>query len=244
MNRKPRILLFDIETSYSVVATFSLYPESISHANILKEPFIICYSYMWLGDTKVNGVAITSKDAKLGNDKKIVEKLLSVVDQADLVIGHNGDKFDIKYLKARALRHGLQPLNNIRTLDTLKIARKNFKLMSNRLDYLGHYLGVGVKDKVSNIEWLNALSGDKNSIRKLLTYNKRDVILLRDVYLKLRPWVENHPNIAIITNGNCPSCGEYEVKQHKVRVANKSVYWQMKCLKSNSYFKGKAVKDV
>lgn len=241
-SKKPKILLFDIETSYSIVATFSLYPDSINHSNIIKEPFIICYSYMWLEDKKAVGVTVTPGEARKGDDKRVVKHLASILNEADLIVGHNLDRFDIKYFKGRALKYGLSPVNNLRTLDTLKISKKNFRLMSNRLDYLGHYLGVGVKDKVSNIEWLNALQGNKESLKKLLTYNKRDVTLLKDVYLKLRPWIENHPNIRVLTNGECPNCGSSKVKKNGIKWSNKNKYQQMNCYNCGTYYKGNNIK--
>lgn len=231
-NKKPKILIYDIETSLSIVASFSLYPNFISHKNIIQDPFIICASWKWLGDKKAKAIAVTKQEALTQNDKRVVQKLHEVIEEADIIIGHNGDKFDLKWVKGRGLKYGLTPLSYVKTIDTLKVARKNFRLMSNRLDYIGDYLGVGRKISTSEGLWLKVLQGKVSAIKEMVKYNKQDVYLLEDVYLKLRPYIDNHPDLNMMLKGHnqcCKACGSIHSQKYGIRYAKARKYQKFLC---------------
>jgi DNA polymerase III alpha subunit (gram-positive type) len=223
--KTPRILIWDIETSFAVAATFSLYPNSISHNHIIQDPYIICGCYKWLGEDTVYAVKVTKGELKQGNDKRVVQKLCDAVRKADAIVAHNGDKFDLKWLKGRALKHGLEPLKYTRTIDTLKVARKHFKLMSNRLDYLGQFLLGEGKMHTSAGLWMKVLHGDMESLQEMVEYNKIDVVVLEKVYLKLRPWMTNHPNLAT-SHSQCKACDSEEVCKYGLRVTKSGIKYQ------------------
>ena len=65
-------------------------------------------------------------------------------DEADVVIAHNGDKFDMR--KANARFGHYEPPMPVQQVDTLKVARKYFKFESNKLGDLGEHLGLGNKE--------------------------------------------------------------------------------------------------
>ena len=135
-NPKIRRLICDAETSPNIGffwrAGFRL---SINHDNILHERAIICICYKWEGERTVH-----SLEWKKGDDKDLLKRFLKVALEADELVAHNGDKFDIKWFNTRCLKHGLEPPPIWKTVDTLVIARRRFYFNSNRLDYLGKYL--------------------------------------------------------------------------------------------------------
>lgn len=239
MSKKPKILLWDIETSLSVLASFSLYNNAISHHNILREPFILCAAWKWLHKNKVHGIRCTRKELQRGDDLRVVERLCNLVEEADIIIAHNGDKFDLKWLKGRALKYGLPPLNFVKTVDTLKVARKNFKLMSNRLDYIAKYLGTEGKMSTKSGLWLDVLNGDVSAIKDMLEYNKQDVTVLETVYLKLRPWIDNHPNTQVLVDNNrvCKACTSPSVHKHGTYTSQTNKYQKYKCQDCGHVFK-------
>ena len=54
------------------------------------------------------------------------------------------------------------------------------------------------------------VAGDDDALQYMQTYNKGDVELLEKIYLKLRPWIKNHPNIGLYIESMeevCPNCG-------------------------------------
>ena len=138
-----KIILWDVETAPLTVTSWGLYKPHLSHENILEDSSIICAAWKVLGEAGVKTVAV--KPSKPREDRALVGVLRQALSTADVIVAHNGDKFDLKHLNARLAHHNLAPLPPIRTIDTLKVARKYFRFTSNRLDYLGAYLGVGRK---------------------------------------------------------------------------------------------------
>jgi DNA polymerase elongation subunit (family B) len=206
-----RILLYDIETSPSIGAFYDLYREG----NILwtiEEWRILSFAFKWYGEKTTHcrtlkDYSLYSSDPK--NDKELVEDLYSLFQEADIIIGHNGDRFDIRKTNARFIRHGLTPPAPYKTVDTLKVAKKYFKFDSNRLDSLGEYLGVGRKIKTGGTElWRSVMDGDDKSWALMKRYNKQDVVLLENVYNVLRPWIHNHPIVHFSDEElKCRVCG-------------------------------------
>lgn len=217
--KKPKILIWDIETSYNIATTFSLFPKYISHDNILQDWYIICAAWKWLGDTKTH--VITTLDdqgdnADHKNDIRVVEKMRSLLLEADVVVHHNGDKFDLKKLNTRLIYHRLDPLpTKLTTVDTLKAAKKTFAFSSNRLDYLGAYLGLGRKLHTDSSLWMDSLKGDVKAINKMAKYNKQDVDLLEAVFNVMRPYIKM-PNLAAqdaTTDLCCNDCSSSSVQK-------------------------------
>ena len=126
-------LYFDIETSPNIVETWNVgYNLNISYDNIQQERSIICICYKWEHENVVHYLTWNK-----GDDKSMVIDFCKIITEADEVVGHNGDKYDIKFLKTRAVYHGVKTLHKIKSIDTLKISRKEFMFNSNRLDYIG-----------------------------------------------------------------------------------------------------------
>lgn len=217
-----RYLLWDVETSHMIAATFQLRDIDLQPDNIIQDWYIICAAWKFLDEDKVYTVSVSSKDPS--NDYGVVKFLLEVLSQSDCLIAHNGDAFDLKKLNTRAIYHGFKPLPPLRTIDTLKVARRYFKFSSNRLDYLGKFLGVGEKQATSPGLWMRVLKGDFGAIREMVQYNKQDVRLLEKVYLKLRPYMTSHPNEGIgLGVPACRNCGSVHIKRngHKYTLTGK-----------------------
>lgn len=226
-NKKtPKILLWDIETSMSIAKTFNFWNTNIHHGAIVKEWYIISGAWKFLGEKEVHAIACSKSGLKKGDDKRVVKALCKAISEADLIIGHNGDKFDLKKLKARVIKHGLPPVNHTKTLDTLKCARREFNFSYNNLDYLGAYLEVGQKIKNEPGLWDKVMAGDMDALGRMVKYNKQDVKLLEAVYLKMRPHITNHPNVNVMVGDshlvyNCPNCGSEKTIKNGKRPAMK-----------------------
>lgn len=207
----PKILLFDIETSHMLVKTFSLYNDAIPHTDIVDDWFILSFSAKWLYDDVMIEYCVTPKEAKERDDFRIVKELNNLLNKADIIIAHNGSAFDVKKANTRFAFYDLAPPFNYREIDTLRMARTYFKFSSNRLDYLGEFLGLGRKIQNEKGLWDRCEDGEKESLEKMVEYCSQDVRLLENIYLKLRPFAKNHPSLALygeIENTNyCPVCG-------------------------------------
>lgn len=234
--RKPRILIWDIETTPNMVTCWGLWKQNILPQNILKERSVICIAYKWLGEDEVHLISIGDKKRKFKkdpyDDEHVVREMQKVLEQADVLIHHNGNSFDLKRFKARSIKYRLPPLPQIKMIDTLKTARKHFAFNSNKLDYLGEYLGVGRKIHTTNALWQNIIQGDEVALKAMEDYNIQDVILLEAVYEKLKPYMVTHPNLNLFTDTDvdvCPNCGSTHLQKRGTRTTRISIYQRFQC---------------
>lgn len=233
MDRAPRILLLDIETLPNLVTSWGLKVDGyLSHDNIVQERQILCAAWKWLGVPKVRSISYL--DGKIKGrpaDYKIVKQMRAELAMADAVVTHNGDRFDLPWIHTRMIAMGMSPLQPIVSLDTKKIAKARFYFNSNRLDYLGKYLGVGKKIETTFGLWLDCMKGDRKAMRQMVRYNEQDVLLLERVFLKLRPYVEAKLNHALWTESGrgCPTCGKEMLESRGFGVTRAGTHHRLQC---------------
>ena len=179
-----RVLIYDIETSPNEGWFWRAgYKLNIDAGQITKERAIICVSYKWLGEKQVYNLS-WDKDQ---NDKFLIEQFSEVLKEADLIVAHNGDNFDIKWLKTRALFHRIAMLPSYKQFDTLKLCRSKLYLNSNRLDYIAKFLGFKGKLRTRYDLWNEVCRlNDRNSLNEMIEYCDEDVIQLEHVYNVLK----------------------------------------------------------
>ncbi len=217
-----RILYIDIETAPNVAYVWGHYEQNV--IDYVREWYILCAAWQWEGEVDEEGEPVVhtvaqpdfARDYKRNraDDRRVVQKLHELLDEADVVIAHNGDAFDIKKMTARFLIHGMGPVSKFASIDTVKVARKHFKLNANNLDRIGKTLKLGRKVKHEGFElWEGCMAGDPESWATMLTYNRQDIVLLRNIYLAMRPYISNHPNVAEYPDG-CTRCGATKAEAH------------------------------
>ena len=236
MSNKPtnrRRLFFDIEVSPNIGLFWrSGHEISVDHNSIIKERAIICICYKWEGEKKVYSLRWDKRQS----DKKMVADFIKVANDATELVGQNGDNFDIKWVRTRAIIHGIKWTPYINTLDTLKMARSSFSFNSNRLDYLGKILlNKGKLDTGFGL-WKDILLNNcETSMRKMITYCKNDVILLEQVFNKFRPYIKPKLSYAM-DRGSCPECDSPELKINKVtRLPSGNSKIQFLCKNCSTY---------
>lgn len=208
-----KVLIFDIETAPMKAYVWRRWKETISLDQTISEWFVICWSAKWLYSNEIMSGCVTSEEAKEENDKRIVEDLWKLFDEADIIVAHNGQSFDVPKINSRFIIHGLNPPSSYFTVDTLNVAKKYFGFSSNRLDALAGYFGIPHKLDTDFKLWKECLEGNQESLDYMVLYNKKDVEILESVYLKLRPYIKGHPNISNITERECCcNCGSSNVK--------------------------------
>lgn len=242
MAKSPRVLLFDIETSLQPVAVFSLANQDwINPENILAERHLVSVAWKWLGESKVHAVSLLNDSKRFAkdahDDKHVCEVFHKIMGEADCLVGHNSDSFDIKYLKTRMLIHGMPTLPPLTSLDTYKVLKQNFMLNSNKLDYAGHVLGLGRKKSTPKGLWLDVLAGSRKAIKVMVDYNKRDVTLLEDVFKKLVPYIPNHISRELFGGTGCPRCGSTKIQSRGVHRAISKVYQRFQCQSCSGWFR-------
>jgi len=230
-------LFFDIETSPCIGFFWRPgYKISISHNNIIEESAVICVAYKWEGDKKVH----TLKWDK-GDDKKMLEDLFPVLQEADEIVAHNGDRFDIPWVNTRLLKHGLGPAPIWKSLDTLALARKRFRFNSNRLDYIAKFLFKEGKMETSFGLWRDiVLDNCQKSMKKMVKYCAQDVRLLERIWGELHKYHNPKIHAGVLAGRekwSCPRCTSFKVGKSKTRyTAAGTVQHQMKCKKCGGYY--------
>lgn len=212
-----RILYIDVENAPCIAAVFGRFNINLTQNNIIENGGqIISAVWMWEGSDKLHGVIMTPEEAKNRDDSRVIANIYEAIENSDIIVAQNGDRFDLPKFKTRCIVNGFPPPKKLRTVDTLKIA-KQLGFPSNRLDALGDYLGVGRKIENSGISlWIECLKGNKKALDEMYEYNKQDVLLLRDVYMKIRAYDARHPNLGNYyndENSRCTVCGSTNVYQ-------------------------------
>lgn len=235
------IVLWDIETSLMQVETFTLYPERIPHTGIIRDWHIICAAWKNLNTGKVHTVS-KMDDLQLFkknpyDDLHVIKTLSDMLTDVDLLIAHNGDKFDIKMLNARLMFHGLDPLPPVRTLDTYKEIKKIARLSSNKLDYIGTFFDIGHKASTSTGLWSAATAGDVDAIKEMVKYNRQDVILLEQIYNRMLPYIKNHPKVDD-QDRSCSNCGSKNLHKRGTYRNKRNAYPRFQCQACGAWSRG------
>jgi len=239
---KPRVLIYDIESSLQPVAVFQLANQDwINPDNILAERHLVSVCWKWLGESKVYSLSLLDDPKRFNkdphDDKFICVEFKKVLESADYIIAHNGDSFDFKYLKTRMMFHGLPAMPPIPSIDTYKVAKSQFNLNSNSLDYLGGFLGLGHKKVTPKGLWLDVLRGDRKAIQTMVDYNEGDVTLLEKVFKKLVPYIPNHISRELFNGTGCPRCGSTKIQSRGVHRAISKVYQRFQCQSCSGWFR-------
>jgi uncharacterized protein YprB with RNaseH-like and TPR domain len=201
---------------------------SISPDHILEEQQIICACWKWEGDAKVYS-AVWDKNR---SDKRLVFNLKTLIDSADLVVAHNGDRFDLGFIKGRLLFHDFKPLRAPNTDDTYKLSKRAFYLNAHRLGYLGRYLKLGGKVSVAFPLWVRVWKGEAQALKEMVKYCKKDVVLCQQLYKRILPHVKSPVNKALLRKKvglSCPSCAHSGMTKHGWWVSRGSAKQRWTC---------------
>lgn len=221
INNEGKILIYDLETSPNVGWFWRAgYKQNIQPNQILKERAIICVSYKWLGEDQVYNLSWDKNQ----DDRFLIEQFVEVLNEADLIVAHNGENFDIKWFKTRALFHRIPTLPNYKQFDTLKVAKSKLYLNSNRLDYISKFLGFEGKIQTTPDLWNRVVMlNDRTAMTDMLDYCDEDVRQLEKVYNELK-YLDNPKFHAGVLNGKIkqtsPITGSVNIQHFKTITTN------------------------
>lgn len=230
----PRILVFDIETSPLTSYTWGCFDQTVGLSQIKEDWCILSVSWKWLGDAKV-GYIDNRGDPK--NDAAVVAMLWTLFDEADILVGQNSIKFDVRKANARFLHYGYLPPSPYKCIDTMRQAKRIAMMTSNKLEYLSAELTDVPKSKHKDFPgfelWLGVLADNPQAWKAMKEYNEVDVLATEKVYLRLRPWDKQHPSLAQYHEDtgmeNCPRCNSTELTKQGFKVTTAGRYQQYKC---------------
>lgn len=229
-----KILYIDIETAPKIAYVWNFFKTNISPKQVLDHGYIMSFSAIWNDDTEDK---IIYSENRSDDDAGILSDLIDLLDEADVVIGQNVAKFDCKSINGRALVAGLQPPSPYKVVDTYLCAKNFFKFESNSLEYLTKILKVE-NAKTDHAKypgwelWLQCLKQNDDAWNEMRKYNIQDTIAVRQVYLKMRPWITNHANIAVHQESeshSCPKCNSTSLTRRGFAFTNVGKYQRYKC---------------
>ena len=218
-----KILIFDIETAPLLGYVWGTFKQHISPSQLLtKMHYMLTWVAKWSGSEKLISAKMTVEEIDDEDDSRISQQLRDLFDEADIVIGHNIDKFDIPIVNTRCLIAGIKPPSPYQTVDTFKVSKKSFRFPNNKLQTIANAKGMDGKSKTDFDMWKDCLIGSndnrKKAIDAMLKYNQQDVVVQEEVYLWMRPWIKSHPNVALYvedTEMRCTNCGSDNLSDDK-----------------------------
>lgn len=228
---KPRILLIDIETFPMLFYAWE--PWEASALRIVEDTAICSFSAKWLGGQHTTKALCDYPGYKAGSrdDRRLLKDLWTLLDEADMVGAHNGDRFDMKKITFRFMVHGMKPPSPFQTIDTLKEVRRVASFDSHKLNELCRVLKIGQKVRTGGKDlWFDCLEGNLKAWARMKRYNAHDVRLLDGLYRFLLPYMKRHPNVTLFNaRALCPRCGGRKIQRRgEVRLQTRS-YWSFQC---------------
>lgn len=212
----PKILLLDIETLPMEVRVWGLYKQRISHESVIKDYCIVSWAAKWLYDSEIIGDVLTPEEAINRDDGRIMGTMWKMLNDADVVVAHNGKMFDIRKLNARFWINKMKPPAPYKLIDTLIEYQKVMGLSSFKMDFISKLINRRGKIETNYQLWIDCSEGEQESLDYMFEYNKNDVAILEEAYLEIRPWMTTHPNLAIIgeaTDKCCVYCGSTAISE-------------------------------
>lgn len=209
---KPKVLLYDIETSPIEAHVWGLYKNDVGLNQIVKDWSVLSWSAKFQGEDKIHYMD-TRGQKDIRDDRRILESLWKLLNEADVVVTQNGKKFDEGKLNARFAMLGMEPPRKPKHIDTCEIARRYFNFTSNRLAYLSEnlnkkYKKLDHKKFPGHSLWVECLKDNKEAWEEMEEYNKFDVLALEELYENLIKWDVTKPqNVEV-----CP-CGSNKMQK-------------------------------
>lgn len=205
------ILYWDTETSPHLSAHWGFWGENIGKGSTVRQAGMLSHAWAW-GDGEIYSSVLTPEEAMTGDYSRLVHEMWHLLDNAAVVVAHNGKKFDIKRANAEFIKIGLPPPSPYKVYDTLQVAKKHFRFSRNDLDSLCDLLKIPYR-KVKNEGmplWVRCIQGDPQALADMETYNRGDIPTLRELFKKFLPWDNQGINFALLGGNmnNCPHCNE------------------------------------
>lgn len=234
MPRQLKVLEYDIETAPLVTHIWRPNQKFVPQNMMIHDTFVLTWSAKWWGtDDEVISARVTRNEAVNRDDYRIMEQLNDLFHDADVVVAHNGDKFDYPHVNARFLLNNLPAPGYLTKIDTLKLSRKHFAWSHHNLDYLGKIFGEGRKIKTDWELWERASQGDVAALKDMEEYNRQDVELLDRVFYRMIPYVDRLARLqeaVTIEEDICLYCGSKKVERRGYYRTQSYTYPKFRCL--------------
>lgn len=232
-----KILFIDVETAPKLAYVWGLWRQNVGLNQLVTDTYILNWSAKWLDEDYIYTDSLHYHklwNREPENDRIILEDLWKLLDEADIVVGHNGNRFDIPTINTRFLCHGMQPPSSYKKVDTLKVVRSKFRFTSNKLEFLANKLLGESKIDTGGFElWRSIIQDhDTKAFDRMVEYCEHDVFLLEKIYKLIAPWHTNHPSTVVQNETDahqCNVCGSERIIKNGSYTTQSSIYQKYKC---------------
>lgn len=251
--KKPgaRVLLIDIETAPILAYVWSLWKQNVGLNQIKEEWYILSFCAKWLGEPEIIYQDIRHEPF---SDASLMQPLWDLLNEADIIIGQNGKAFDMPKIQARLVMAGFPPPRPYKVIDTLLMAKQQFRFTSNKLEWMtGESSNLTAIQKSKHAKfpgfalWAECLKGNPEAWDEMKEYNIPDVTSMEELYLKLRPWYVGHPNMAVYVDSDkiaCPKCASHDVVQDGFTFTQVGKYELYHCKGCGGYSRGRYTRNA
>jgi DNA polymerase elongation subunit (family B) len=214
-----RVLTIDIETAPHLCYSFNVWNTNISPVHIVEPSRMISFASKWEGSRKVefwSEFAFEETDhPREWHHRKMVERAWRLLNEADVVVTYNGDRFDLRRLGQEFRIAGLGQPSPFASVDLYKIIKREEDWLSHKLAYITerYKLTGKLEQGVDFSLWRGCMEGDPKSWRLMRRYNMRDVVTTEEVFHEVSDLPMLLPALALyddepILEGHCPVCRE------------------------------------
>jgi hypothetical protein len=247
MAHDAKIVTLDIETSPILAYVWSLWKQTVSVNQIHTDWSILSFSYKWLHEKRVVHHNTGGRGvSKVRDDKALMKLLWAVLDEANIVVAQNGVAFDVKKINARFIEYDMPPPSPYKVVDTKLEAQRIARFTSNRLAWLSEILTDTPKSdhkKFPGFElWTECLADNPAAWAEMRKYNDIDIRATEKVYLKLRPYIVGHPNVAAYDDDDtrrCPKCGSPTLQSRGIALTQSGQYKRYQCGSCGGWSRGR-----
>jgi len=241
---KPKILIFDIETSPIVAHVWALWDQNVGVNQMVEDWQVLSWSAKWLDEKKVMYMD-QRNNKKVKNDKKLIKESWKLLDKADVVITQNGKKFDVRKLNAKFVENELGPPSDFKHVDTRMLAKAKFDLPSYSLEYMTKKFCKTKKRKsrkfIGHDLWNECLAGNVKAWKEMEAYNKTDVLALEELYKFFRGW-DKVVNLNLYKDEEskiCNSCGHSHLEKKGYAYTSAGKFQRYRCKRCGNQTTGK-----
>ena len=244
----PKVVVADIETFPILGYVWRLFKQNVGIEQIHTDRSMMSACVKILGQDVIwyrdNRNADGPRD-----DFDLLLDLHGILMEVDMVVAHNGEKFDLPSIRARMAQQGFTPLPPIKVIDTLLNNRKQFGFTSHKLAYVSKYFASQEKDLHAQYPgfelWLGCERNEVAAWNACRKYNIQDVVANEEMYLELRGWYQGQHNFGpYIEPSNedahvCPTCGSEAVTKRGTRKTQVGIYHRYECGSCGGWSRGR-----
>lgn len=248
----PRVLVADIETFPCIFYAWGPGKQNLGIEALHTDWSMMSFCGKWLG---IDGVFYADNRYRAW-PRDDFEQLLCVhviLSETDMVLAHNGKKFDMRKIRARLALNGFPPLAPIKVIDSYQLNDKAFGFTSQKLAYVSEHFGDQGKSEHVKFPglhlWKQCEAGNMEAWEECREYNTRDVLETEAMYLKLRGWYHHGPNFGPYVTPSeqgkvvCHRCGSENVIKKGTRPARTQlgIYQRYKCNDCGAWPRGRVM---